>query len=203
MCLQLCSEKKMLNVFVLSYFKVLFNNIKKTFINKSIWFALFIWWHFIFTWIVNRCVQISIFFSVFIYSIICFQLTVALACCNLIPKVYVDKNITSSLIRNFFFIFWRGLSAHPKQSNVSYCVVQDRCNNPWSNLTQNSLTKWQKSIAIFFIFLHLKLLFSSKDTECHWILVKWLTNGSIFLGKVHFLGTASACFPSVSLHTLC
>lgn len=188
--------------FIFSCFSVLFNNIKKPLLTK-VFYLHCLYVYILFLHELWTTVYKTPFSPCFYIHSIYFQVTLGLACCNFITKVYVDKNITSSLIRNFFLIFWRGLSAHPKQSNVSYCVVQDRCNNPWSNLTQNSLTKWQKSIAIFFIFLHLKLLFSSKDTECHWILVKWLTNGSIFLGRVHFLGAASARFPSVSLHRLC
>lgn len=53
------------------------------------------------------------------------------------------------LYRQAFLIFWRGASAIPNKPNASHCVTQDRCNTPWSNLTQNSQTKWQKSIAIF------------------------------------------------------
>lgn len=53
-----------------------------------------------------------------------------------------------SFIARLFDLLERCLGCS-QQTNASHCVTQDRCNTPWSNLTQNSQAKWQKSIAIF------------------------------------------------------
>lgn len=65
--------------------------------------------------------------------------------CNFIRNRYTSPNHAE---HSLFDLVERCIH-HSQQTTTSHCVTHHCCSSPWSNLTQNSWTKLQKSIAIF------------------------------------------------------